>query len=350
VIDGGGNAGPATPAAASATFATDTTAPTVGMTFTPRWSATTKTSLDVAVTFSEMVAPLTAKDIVVGGTSNAATPWTVDPVVGSGRSYGFTIENANPADGSLTIAIAAGTTTDPAGNPNEASAVHQVAIDRTAPHAYAPVVRLRGGVSLGTYLPVIVSWSGTDWSTGSGIATYDIARSVDGGTFAVVQTGLTSPAYLISLASGHSYRYEVRAHDRAGNVSGWAAGSTMHPSLLQQTSSLIAWHGTWTTTSSTVFSGGSARYATVAGASSSWTTSARGFAFVTTRGPTRGAARVYVDGVLKATIDLYAASYQYRYVAYAVGWSSVATHTIKVVVVGTAGHPRVDLDAFEALR
>jgi hypothetical protein len=31
-------------------------------------------------------------------------------------------------------------------------------------------------------------------------------------------------------------------------------------------------------------------------------------------------------------------------------WATSATRTIKLVVVGTAGHPRVDIDAFVVVR
>src|SRR5262249_50692430 len=147
-------------------------------------------------------------DITVGGTSNAVRPWTVDPVVGSGAHYGFTIERAGPADGTLTIAIPAGATTDPAGNPNVASAVHSVMIDVNAPAVGAPTVRLRSGVSLSTTVPVTVSWTASD-GDGSGIAGYDVARSTDGGLFYTIATGLTSPSLATSESSGHAYRYEV---------------------------------------------------------------------------------------------------------------------------------------------
>lgn len=350
VTDLGSHTGPAAPAKAMANYAHDTTAPTVGLTFTPRWTSTNQTLLNVEVTFSEPVDGLKTASIQVGGTSEAKTPWTVDPVVGSGANYGFSIEAANPADGTLTIGIPAGATTDPAGNPSGASAVHTVTIDRTVPRTYAPTVRLRAPTTLTTAVPVTVSWTSTDWSTGSGVAYYDVARSVDGGTFATISTRLTTASLAASESSGHSYRYEVRSHDHAGNVGFWTAGSTVRPTLLQQTSSAIAYHGTWTTVSSTSYSGGSLRYASAAGASASLTTSARSLAFVTTRGPSRGAVKVYVDGVLKATIDLHAATLQARFVAYAATWSSVGTHSIRVVVVGTAGRPRVDLDAFEILR
>jgi hypothetical protein len=67
-------------------------------------------------------------------------------------------------------------------------------------------------------------------------------------------------------------------------------------------------------------------------------------------GPDHGAAKVYVDGVLVTTIDLHAASTTYRRVAYARSWSASGNHTLRIVVVGTAGRPRVDIDAFEVVR
>ncbi|HEX8024566.1 MAG TPA: N-acetylmuramoyl-L-alanine amidase, partial [Candidatus Limnocylindrales bacterium] len=351
VTDLGSHTGPTAPASATASYAHDTTAPTMSITYTPHTSATNKELIDASVTFSEPVVGLTAADIAVGGTSNHTTNWVVDPVVGSGAHWAFTLEKHDPADGTLTIQIPAGVTTDPAGNPNEASALRTFVIDRTKPTTSAPGQRLRSGLPLSTTVPVSVTWAGSDGSIGSGIATYDVARSVDGAAFTTFATGLTSPSFSTTEASGHSYRFEVRARDKAGNVGSWVAGATIHPSLLQQSSSSIHYLGTWSPTlTSSAYSGGSVRYATAAGATASLTTSARGLAFVTTRGPTRGAVKVYIDGALKATIDLQAATTQYRYVAYAIGFSSLGTHTIRIVVVGTAGRPRVDLDAFEILR
>jgi len=351
VTDLGAHTGPAAPAAATANYAHDTTAPTVLITYTPHTSATNQHLIDASVTFSEPVVGLTAANIAVGGTSNQATHWVVDPVVGSGSNWAFTVEKNDPADGTLTIQIPAGATTDPAGNPSAASAVRTFIIDRTAPMATAPGQRLRSGLSLSTTVPVSVTWAGSDGSIGSGIATYDVARSVDGAAFTTFATGLTSPSFSTTESSGHSYRFEVRARDRAGNVGSWVAGATRSATLLQQTSASVHYGGSWSSTiSSSSYSGGSVRYSTTAGASASLTTSARGLAFVTTRGPTRGAVKVYVDGVLKATVDLHSTTTQYRYVAYAIGFASLGTHTIKIVVVGTAGRPRVDLDGFEILR
>jgi hypothetical protein len=60
---------------------------------------------------------------------------------------------------------------------------------------------------------------------------------------------------------------------------------------------------------------------------------------------TRGSARIYVDGTYVTTISLHGAA-ESRQVVYAKRFAALGTHTIKIKVVGTAGHPRVDVDAF----
>lgn len=87
-----------------------------------------------------------------------------------------------------------------------------------------------------------------------------------------------------------------------------------------------------------------------AGASLRYTFTGRGIGFVTTRGPDRGPLRVYLDGILVATVDTYARSLGFRSMAWSRTWSRSGTHTIRLVLVGPPGHPRVDLDAFEILR
>jgi hypothetical protein len=59
--------------------------------------------------------------------------------------------------------------------------------------------------------------------------------------------------------------------------------------------------------------------------------------------------RIYIDGVLQATVNLQAATTTYRFVAFSMTWSSVGTHKIRVVSVGTPV-ARVDVDAFSVIR
>jgi hypothetical protein len=120
-------------------------------------------------------------------------------------------------------------------------------------------------------------------------------------------------------------------------------------STLEQTSPKISYSGTWHTNTGSAYSGGSIRYASVAGRSASYTFTGRAVAWVAARGPTRGSAKVYIDGTLATKISLYNSKHNYRFVAFQRSWASSGRHTIKIVVSGTSGHPRVDLDVFEVL-
>jgi len=86
------------------------------------------------------------------------------------------------------------------------------------------------------------------------------------------------------------------------------------------------------------------------GATASLSFQGRAIGVVAQRGPDRGQADILVDGKKVASIDLHAATLQERRVVFTVRWSGLATHTISVVVAGTQGRPRVDLDAFVVLR
>ena len=69
-----------------------------------------------------------------------------------------------------------------------------------------------------------------------------------------------------------------------------------------------------------------------------------------TRGPGMGTAKVYLDGVLKATIDLSASVETKRSLVYRFHWSSLGTRQIRIVVQGTAGHPTITVDGFVVIR
>ena len=77
-----------------------------------------------------------------------------------------------------------------------------------------------------------------------------------------------------------------------------------------------------------------------------FTFNGRAVGFVSTLGPKRGKAAIYVDGVKVTTIDLYRSSNKYRQLVGETSWPSAGTHTIAVKVLGTSGRPRIDVDAF----
>jgi hypothetical protein len=63
---------------------------------------------------------------------------------------------------------------------------------------------------------VIVSWSGTDGS-GSGIASYDIFVSADGGPWTAWLTTATNTSAVFAASIGHRYSFRSRAQDNVGN-------------------------------------------------------------------------------------------------------------------------------------
>ena len=91
-------------------------------------------------------------------------------------------------------------------------------------------------------------------------------------------------------------------------------------------------------------------YATRAGASVSFRFTGRAVAVVAPKGSTRGSVKVYVDGVYAGAVSLYRSASVSRVVVFGKSWTASGTHTVKLVVVGTAGRPRVDIDGFAILR
>ena len=68
------------------------------------------------------------------------------------------------------------------------------------------------------------------------------------------------------------------------------------------------------------------------------------------QGPTRGRVKVYVNGTYLTTVDLYAPTTQYRVLIWQHAWSTSATRTVRLVVIGTTTRPRIDLDAYATLK
>jgi len=116
--------------------------------------------------------------------------------------------------------------------------------------------------------------------------------------------------------------------------------------VYQESSSRISYHGRWVTARSTSYLGGKARSTKVAGAKASLKFSGKAVMWVGSVGPTRGKAKVYIDGKLVKTVNTWASHFRPARVLFQKSWSAIGTHRISIVASGTPGHRTVTLDAF----
>ena len=221
-----------------------------------------------------------------------------------------------------------------------------VAADTTAP----VVSEVRAAPRTGTVVSggatrVRVQWTAAD-PHGSGAASYDVSWRVGSGDWQTIVTHVPSRGFDVTVRPGRDYQFRVRARDNAGNLGAWSAGPTISTSLVQQSSSHVRWSHRWHTVRNDALSGGSARKRGVEGATATFTFTGRGVGFVSTLASTRGRVKVYVDGRYVRTLDLRSPTARYRTVAWSRAWATSDRHVVKLVVRGTSGRPRIDVDAF----
>jgi hypothetical protein len=110
-----------------------------------------------------------------------------------------------------------------------------------------------------TTTSITVSWSGTDNTGGSGIATYDIFYTDNGGAPKTFQTATTLTSAVFTGQDGHTYAFYSVATDKAGNrqATPTSAQATTHVDITPPTSTVAALSSNITSTSFTVSWSGS---------------------------------------------------------------------------------------------
>jgi hypothetical protein len=243
----------------------------------------------------------------------------------------------------------AGNISDPIGT-TAYSATDSAIVDLTKPVLRGVVTTswVSGTTLVGNTISLRATWpAATDTITGVG--GYRVWLSRDGGAFTFIGTRTGRTAYILASAS-HTYRFRVYAVDRAGNASFSVYSPTVRTIAYQDTNAAVHFSSGWHSAASVSYYGGTARYTTARGAAASLTFTGRSVAWNAVLATNRGSARVYVDGHLIATVNLNAASTTVRRIVFTRTWSTSGTHTIRIVGLGTSGHPRVDVDAFLVLR
>jgi hypothetical protein len=247
----------------------------------------------------------------------------------------------NPGDGRHILYVRWATDVSDWGPAADAS----IELDRGAPTSSAPTnAMMTSPASTGGSATVSLAWSGTD--DRSGIDHYEVGRSTDGGGYSTIASALDVPAISKVLASGHAYRFRVRPVDVAGNTGTWTYGASFKLTGVSQSNTAVRYSGSWVTSTSSAWWGGTARSSFTRGSTVTYRFTGRSIAWVGLKAATRGKAYVYVNGVLKATVDLYSATTKKQVIVWSANYATSATRTITIKVLGTSGRPRVDIDGF----
>jgi hypothetical protein len=154
--------------------------------------------------------------------------------------------------------------------------------------------------------------------------------------------------------SPRARRYVAKVMDyyrRYGGTTdpGGSAGSTPEAVYVQQTSPRVTLAGGWATARYPTYLGGTVAYATGAGATATFPFTGTSVSWYGPLGPTRGRAKVYLDGVYQQTVDLYRRSFSARNAIFTKTFATAGSHTLKIEVVATPSRPYVAIDAFRVV-
>jgi hypothetical protein len=217
-------------------------------------------------------------------------------------------------------------------------------VDAEAPALQVSDVRIpsKGSVSTAGVAPLQVTWTASD--AGSGVDAAQLEHSPNGTDWTPIAgpTGSGQATSWSTTAGAHHFR--VSGGDTLGN-SGTSDVVARTLSVFQQTA--VNYTGSWSSNSvSTPW--GATRYAKKAGASATFNFTGTDVAWVAQRGPKRGKAKVYLDGKL-TWVDLRANNLSERRIVFSATNLAAGPHKLKIVVRGTSGRPRVDIDGFLVL-
>jgi hypothetical protein len=109
-------------------------------------------------------------------------------------------------------------------------------------------------------------------------------------------------------------------------------------------SSTIDYAGAWHVARASAYAGGRVTYASSAGATAEITFTGSRIAWYGPVGPTRGKARIVVDGEVQKTVDLYRSTFRPRSLLYSRSWKASGRHSLVIEVLATRGHKLVAID------
>ena len=143
-------------------------------------------------------------DIYVSDNGKPYTRWLTDTVE---TSHTFDVEDGHTY---RFISVA----TDRAGN---SEVFKPASAARTLIDITPPTSSVRALPSIIATTSFVIAWGGNDGAAGSGIATYDVYVSDNGGSFQAIAIGTTKTSTRFTGVAGHQYEFYSVATDLAGN-------------------------------------------------------------------------------------------------------------------------------------
>jgi subtilisin family serine protease len=256
----------------------------------------------------------------------------------AGISQTITFHASNlAADGSYPVTLHA--TGAGEGAPS-ATAGLTLTIDRTRPTIGALEAQIVGG-TLSSAVPVRIAWAGSD--AGGPISRYELQRKV--GTSGWQGQGLSSPSSTSTvklIAPKVDYTFRARAVDAVGNVGDWSPDLTLRLGIRDSSKPTISYAaGAWTTRHKANAHGKSYRTTSSVGAWAGVSFTGQGVAWVAPVGPSKGIARIQLDGSPPILVNLERSSAKARRIVWASGPLAPGAHHLVITVVSGP----VDLDA-----
>lgn len=229
-------------------------------------------------------------------------------------------------------------------------------VSRVAQPAVTPVIQPNGSVLASLYLngPRFTATWGKALPTGQ---VYDVelgSRTLSNGTYSSqpvwsnLAVGTRALSQVVNAKAGTDYYLRARVRDSYGNISHWSAEGI---APVPYDDRAFASTGTWA-----ALTGQPSRYqatlrtSATAGAKLSIAASGTSLSVVGERCSGCGQLKIYLDGVLKATVDSYAKTTSLKQLLWTSTSSTLRRHTLSVVVVGTASRPTVRIDGLVARR
>jgi hypothetical protein len=276
-------------------------------------------------------APATPSDGVAVYTGAAATATATG--LANGTNYRFTVFSISPlGDVGASAVVTAAPGAVPAVTPN-ASVL-------AALYGAGPAFTARWGSALP---------AGQVYDVQLGSRVFDATTHTwtASPVWSALLTGTTHTSYVVKAAAGTTYYLRARVRDGYGHVTAWSSAATAPVPYDDHSAARTTG---WTEVGATGRYQARLSTSRQAGAALQWRGYGSEYSVVADRCASCGQLRVYVDGVLRSTVDTYASTTLVRQTIWRLRYAGIGLHTVRVVVVGTAGRPLVRVDGLVATR